>query len=101
MPKPEVETRKETIMQHVHRHGILGPKGLLTPGSVLSAILIGGIVVLLAGQSAYTQVDQEANKVLVGATAFGDWHNDAPESGGESLRRIYRRSAKKSRASPR
>jgi hypothetical protein len=65
-------------MQHVHRHGILGPKGLLTPGSVLSAILIGGIVVLLAGQSAYTQVGQEANKVLVGAAAFGDWHNDAP-----------------------
>jgi glucose/arabinose dehydrogenase len=65
-------------MQHVHRHGILGPKGLLTPGSVLSAILIGGIVVLLASQSAYTQVGQEANKVLVGAAAFGDWHNDAP-----------------------
>jgi hypothetical protein len=65
-------------MQHVHRHGILGPKGLLTPGSVLSAILIGGIVVLLPGQSAYTQVGQEANKVLVGAAAFGDWHNDAP-----------------------
>jgi hypothetical protein len=38
-------------MQHVHRHGILGPKGLLTPGSVLYAILIGGIVVLLAGQT--------------------------------------------------
>ena len=65
-------------VQHVRRHGILDPKGLLTPGSVLSAILIGGIVVLLAGQSAYTQVGQEANKVLVGATAFGDWHNDAP-----------------------
>jgi hypothetical protein len=65
-------------MQHVHRHGILSPKGLLTPGSVLSAILIGGIVVLLAGHSAYTQVGQEANKVLVGAAAFGDWHNDAP-----------------------
>ncbi len=43
-------------MRHVHRHGILGPKGLLAPGSVLSAILIGGIVVLLASQSAYTQV---------------------------------------------
>jgi glucose/arabinose dehydrogenase len=65
-------------MEHVHRHRNLGPKGLLTPGSVLSAILIGGIVVLLAGQSAYTQVGQEANKVLVGAAAFGDWHNDAP-----------------------
>jgi hypothetical protein len=65
-------------MQHVHRHGILGPKDLLTPGSVLSAILIGGIVVPLASQSAYTQVGQEANKVLVGAAAFGDWHNDAP-----------------------
>src|SRR5271170_746099 len=65
-------------MQHVRRHGILDPKGLLTPGSVLSAVLIGGIVVLLAGQSAYTQVGQEANKVLVGAAAFGDWHNDAP-----------------------
>jgi hypothetical protein len=36
-------------MQHVHRYGILGPKGLFTPGGVLSAILIGGIVVLLAG----------------------------------------------------
>ena len=65
-------------MQHLHRHGVLGPEGLRTPGSVLSAILIGGIVVLLAGQSAYTQVGQEANKVLVGAAAFGDWHNDAP-----------------------
>src|SRR5580692_11498471 len=65
-------------MQQVHRHGILGLKGLLTPGSVLSAILTGGTVVLLAGQSAYTQVGQEANKALVGATAFGDWHNDAP-----------------------
>ena len=43
-------------MEHVHRHGILGPIGLLTPKSVLSATLIGGIVVLLAGQSAYTQV---------------------------------------------
>jgi hypothetical protein len=64
-------------MEHVDRHGIL-PKGLLTPGNVLSAILIGGIVVLLAGQSAYTQAGQEANKVLVGAAAFGDWHNDAP-----------------------
>jgi hypothetical protein len=63
-------------MQHVHRHGILSPKGLLTPGSVLSALLIGGIVVLPTG--AYTQVGQEANKVLVGAAAFGDWHNDAP-----------------------
>lgn len=61
-------------MQHDHRHGILGPKGLLTSESVLLAILIGGIVV----QSAYTQVGQEANKVLVGAAAFGDWHNDAP-----------------------
>src|SRR5580693_6096770 len=61
-------TRKETVMQHVRRQGILDPKGLLTPGSVLSAILIGGIVVLLAGQSAYTQVGQEANKALVGAT---------------------------------
>jgi glucose/arabinose dehydrogenase len=77
MPKPEVHTRKETVMQHVHRHGILSPKGLLTPGSILSAILIGGIVVLLASQSAYTQVGQEANKVLVGAAAFGDWHHDA------------------------
>ena len=65
-------------MQQARCHGILDPKGLLTPGSVLSAILIGGIVVPLAGQSAYTQVGQEANKVLVGATAFGDWHNDAP-----------------------
>jgi hypothetical protein len=65
-------------MQHVHRHGIFGPEGLLTPGSVLSTILIGGIVVLLAGQTAYTQVAQEANKALVGAAAFGDWHNDAP-----------------------
>jgi glucose/arabinose dehydrogenase len=66
-------------MQHVHGHGILSPKGLLTPGSVLYAVLIGGIVVLLAGQSAYTQVGQEANnKVLAGAAAFGDWHNDAP-----------------------
>ena len=65
-------------MQHVHRHEIFGSKSLLTPGSVLSAILIGGIVVLLAGQSAYTQVGQEGNKVLVGAAAFGDWHNDAP-----------------------
>ena len=65
-------------MQHAGRHGILGPKGLLTTGSVLSSILIGGIGVLLAGQSAYTQVGQEANKVLVGAAAFGDWHNDAP-----------------------
>jgi glucose/arabinose dehydrogenase len=51
-------------MQHVHRHGILGLKGLLTPGSVSSAILIGGVVVLLAGQSAYTQMGQEANKVV-------------------------------------
>ena len=65
-------------MQPVRRHGILNPKGLLTPGRVLPAILIGGIVVLFAGQSAYTQVGQEANKVLVGAGAFGDWHNDAP-----------------------
>jgi glucose/arabinose dehydrogenase len=65
-------------MQHVRRHGILGPKVLLTRGSVLSAILIGGIVVLVAGQSAYTQVGEKANKVLVGASAFGDWHNDAP-----------------------
>jgi hypothetical protein len=67
-------------MEHIHRHGILGPKGLLTPGSGLSAILIGGIViggivVLLAGQSAYTQVGQDANRVLVGPAAFGDWHN--------------------------
>src|SRR5580658_2643802 len=74
----DAKTRKETVMQHVHHHGILDPKGLLTPGSVLSAILICGIVVLLAGQSAYTQVGQEANKVRVGATAYGDWHNDAP-----------------------
>ena len=70
-------------MEYIHRHGILGPKGLLTPGSGLSAILIGGIViggivVLLAGQSAYTQVGQDANRVLVGPAAFGDWHNDAP-----------------------
>ena len=56
-------------MQHLHRHGVLGPEGLRTPGSVLSAILTGGIVVLLAGQSAHTQVGQEANKVLVGAAA--------------------------------
>jgi hypothetical protein len=77
MQKPGDQSRK-TVMRHVYRHGILGPKGLLTPGSVLSALLIGGIVVLLAGQSAYTQVGQETNKVLVGAAAFGDWHNDAP-----------------------
>jgi hypothetical protein len=63
--RPEVQTRKETVMQHVRRHGILDPKGLLTPGSVLSAILIGGIVVLLAGQSAYTQVGQD----MVGTSA--------------------------------
>lgn len=62
-------------MEHVHRHGVLGPKGLLTPRSVLSVIFIGGIVVLLAGQSAYAQVGQEANKVVVGPAAFGDWHN--------------------------
>jgi len=37
-------------MQHVHSHG--GPKGLRTLESVLSSILIGGIVVLLADQSA-------------------------------------------------
>jgi hypothetical protein len=63
-------------MQQAHRHRILGPKGLFTTGGVLSAILTGGIVVLLTGR--YTQVGQEANKVLVGAAAFGDWHNDAP-----------------------
>jgi hypothetical protein len=65
-------------MQHLHHDGIRGPKGLLTPGSVLSALLIGGIVILLAGQSAYAQVGQAPNKVLVGAAAFGDWHSDAP-----------------------
>src|ERR1700723_3552930 len=78
MQRPEVQTRKDTVMQQARRHGILDPKGPLTQGSVLSAVLIGGIVVLLAGQSAYTQVGQEANKVLVGTAAFGDWHNDAP-----------------------
>jgi|ERR1700683_1639833 hypothetical protein len=67
-------------MEHVHRQRILYPKGRLTPGSVLSAILIGGIVVLLTCQSAYTQVGQEANRVFVGAAAFGDWHNDDPGS---------------------
>src|ERR1700741_998987 len=76
MQKREVQTRKETAMQHVHPHGILGPKGLFTPGGVLSAILSGGIVILRTG--GYTLVGQEANKVLVGAAAFGDWHNDAP-----------------------
>jgi hypothetical protein len=51
-------------MQHVHRHGILGPKGLLTPGSVLSAILIGGIVVL--GDSLHLPLKPLAQKSEVG-----------------------------------
>src|SRR5580692_760845 len=51
---------------------------LLTLASICFAILIASIASLLASGSAHTEMNREENKVLVGAAAFGDWHNDAP-----------------------
>jgi glucose/arabinose dehydrogenase len=65
-------------MQRTRRRGTLGPKGLLTLASVCSAILLAGIASFFASGSARTEMNREDNKVLVGAAAFGDWHNDAP-----------------------
>ena len=65
-------------MERAQRRGTLGPKRLLTLASICFAILIAGIASLLASGSAHTEMNREENKVLVGAAAFGDWHNDAP-----------------------
>ena len=65
-------------MQRTPRRATLGPKGLLTLASVCSAILLVGVASFFASGNARTEMNYEDNKVLVGAAAFGDWHNDAP-----------------------
>src|SRR3974377_1284512 len=65
-------------MQRTPRRATLGPKGLLTLASVCSAILLVGVASFFASGNARTEMNYEDNKVVVGAAAVGDWHNDTP-----------------------
>jgi len=79
-----MNVQEEGVVSKATYSATLGRKELLTLKCRLAAVIAAAMVSLLGSAGAFAQGSGDANKVLTGAAAFGDWHQDAP-----GVRRLF------------